>query len=106
MVLKIYQRICCFISAKIVVHLHPAPSNKEPGPFQSSKNSYIKLSFKEHGQIEVSSLVSTAGSGRAVCEDGRRQYCDWRCVLCGNAADDSIVIGGVCYVLMQQTTVL
>uniref|UniRef100_A0A4W2I1D1 Vacuolar protein-sorting-associated protein 36 n=1 Tax=Bos indicus x Bos taurus TaxID=30522 RepID=A0A4W2I1D1_BOBOX len=39
-------------SAKIVVHLHPAASNKEPGPFQSSKNSYIKLSFKEHGQIE------------------------------------------------------
>nr|XP_045370038.1 vacuolar protein-sorting-associated protein 36 isoform X2 [Camelus bactrianus] len=38
-------------SAKIVVHLHPA-ANKEPGPFQSSKNSYIKLSFKEHGQIE------------------------------------------------------
>ncbi|XP_032133197.1 vacuolar protein-sorting-associated protein 36 isoform X5 [Sapajus apella] len=40
-------------SAKIVVHLHPAPPNKEPGPFQSSKNSYIKLSFKEHGQIEA-----------------------------------------------------
>ncbi|XP_020033976.1 vacuolar protein-sorting-associated protein 36 isoform X2 [Castor canadensis] len=39
-------------SAKIVVHLHPAPPHKEPGPFQSSKNSYIKLSFKEHGQIE------------------------------------------------------
>ncbi|XP_027445465.1 vacuolar protein-sorting-associated protein 36 isoform X2 [Zalophus californianus] len=39
-------------SAKIVVHLHPAPPNKEPGPFQSTKNSYIKLSFKEHGQIE------------------------------------------------------
>ncbi|KAF6085194.1 vacuolar protein sorting 36-like protein [Phyllostomus discolor] len=39
-------------SAKIVVHLHPAPANKEPGPFQSSRNSYIKLSFKEHGQIE------------------------------------------------------
>ncbi|XP_017367316.1 vacuolar protein-sorting-associated protein 36 isoform X6 [Cebus imitator] len=39
-------------SAKIVVHLHPAPPNKEPGPFQSSKNSYVKLSFKEHGQIE------------------------------------------------------
>nr|XP_028577935.1 vacuolar protein-sorting-associated protein 36 isoform X3 [Podarcis muralis] len=39
-------------SAKIVVHLHPVPSNKEPGPFQSSKYSYIKLSFKEHGQIE------------------------------------------------------
>ncbi|XP_017670480.1 PREDICTED: vacuolar protein-sorting-associated protein 36 [Lepidothrix coronata] len=41
-----------FLSAKIVVHLHPASSNKEPGPFQSSKYSYIKLSFKEHGQIE------------------------------------------------------
>ncbi|MBZ3890640.1 Vacuolar protein-sorting-associated protein 36 [Sciurus carolinensis] len=39
-------------SAKIVVHLHPAHPTKEPGPFQSSKNSYIKLSFKEHGQIE------------------------------------------------------
>ncbi|KAI1241898.1 hypothetical protein IHE44_0005402 [Lamprotornis superbus] len=40
-------------SAKIVVHLHPAPSNKEPGPFQSSKYSYVKFSFKEHGQIEA-----------------------------------------------------
>ncbi|XP_042298698.1 vacuolar protein-sorting-associated protein 36 isoform X1 [Sceloporus undulatus] len=39
-------------SAKIVVHLHPGPPNKEPGPFQCSKYSYIKLSFKEHGQIE------------------------------------------------------
>ncbi|XP_036084414.1 vacuolar protein-sorting-associated protein 36 isoform X2 [Rousettus aegyptiacus] len=39
-------------SAKIVVHLHPAPANKELGPFQGSKNAYIKLSFKEHGQIE------------------------------------------------------
>uniref|UniRef100_A0A8C9FVV1 Vacuolar protein-sorting-associated protein 36 n=1 Tax=Pavo cristatus TaxID=9049 RepID=A0A8C9FVV1_PAVCR len=38
--------------AKIVAHLHPASPNKEPGPFQSSKYSYIKLSFKEHGQIE------------------------------------------------------
>lgn len=47
-----------FFSAKIVVHLHPAPANKEPGPFQSSKNSYIKLSFKEHGQIEVSLYVN------------------------------------------------
>uniref|UniRef100_A0AAY4ABH1 Vacuolar protein-sorting-associated protein 36 n=1 Tax=Denticeps clupeoides TaxID=299321 RepID=A0AAY4ABH1_9TELE len=39
-------------SAKIVIHLHPAPTNKEPGPYQHSKFSYIKLSFKEHGQIE------------------------------------------------------
>uniref|UniRef100_A0A7M4E544 Vacuolar protein-sorting-associated protein 36 n=1 Tax=Crocodylus porosus TaxID=8502 RepID=A0A7M4E544_CROPO len=39
-------------SAKIVVHLHPTSSNKDPGPFQSSIYSYIKLSFKEHGQIE------------------------------------------------------
>ncbi|MFT7818506.1 vacuolar protein-sorting-associated protein 36 [Arapaima gigas] len=40
-------------SAKIVVHLHPAPPNKDPGPYQHSKFSYIKLSFKEHGQIEA-----------------------------------------------------
>uniref|UniRef100_A0A8C9U9C0 Vacuolar protein-sorting-associated protein 36 n=1 Tax=Scleropages formosus TaxID=113540 RepID=A0A8C9U9C0_SCLFO len=39
-------------SAKIVVHLHPALPNKDPGPYQHSKFSYIKLSFKEHGQIE------------------------------------------------------
>ncbi|XP_064413849.1 vacuolar protein-sorting-associated protein 36 isoform X2 [Latimeria chalumnae] len=39
-------------SAKIVVHLHAALPNKEPGPYQTSKYSYIKLSFKEHGQIE------------------------------------------------------
>ncbi|CAL8267988.1 unnamed protein product [Merluccius merluccius] len=39
-------------SAKIVIHLYPVPSNKEPGPYQHSKFSYIKLSFKEHGQIE------------------------------------------------------
>ncbi|KAK3522179.1 hypothetical protein QTP70_026995 [Hemibagrus guttatus] len=39
-------------SAKIVIHLHPTPANKEPGPYQHSKFSYIKLSFKEHGQIE------------------------------------------------------
>ncbi|KAJ0004542.1 hypothetical protein NQD34_010756 [Periophthalmus magnuspinnatus] len=39
-------------SAKIVIHLHPVPANKEPGPYQHSKFSYIKLSFKEHGQIE------------------------------------------------------
>ncbi|MBZ3887942.1 Vacuolar protein-sorting-associated protein 36 [Sciurus carolinensis] len=45
-------------SAKIVVHLHLAHPNKEPGPFQSSKNSYIKLSFKEHGQIEFYRCLS------------------------------------------------
>ncbi|PWA22922.1 hypothetical protein CCH79_00002272, partial [Gambusia affinis] len=39
-------------SAKIVIHLHPSPVNKEPGPYQNSKYSFIKLSFKEHGQIE------------------------------------------------------
>lgn len=48
-------------SAKIVVHLHPAPANKELGPFQGSKNAYIKLSFKEHGQIEVSFYMNKIG---------------------------------------------
>uniref|UniRef100_A0A8C5A9T8 Vacuolar protein-sorting-associated protein 36 n=1 Tax=Gadus morhua TaxID=8049 RepID=A0A8C5A9T8_GADMO len=40
-------------SAKIVIHLYPVTANKEPGPYQQSKFPYIKLSFKEHGQIEV-----------------------------------------------------
>ncbi|KAF3840784.1 hypothetical protein F7725_006646 [Dissostichus mawsoni] len=39
-------------SAKIVIHLQETPVNKEPGPYQNSKYSFIKLSFKEHGQIE------------------------------------------------------
>lgn len=39
-------------SAKIVVHLHSAPASKEAGPYQTSKFPYIKLSFREHGQIE------------------------------------------------------
>ncbi|XP_077596821.1 vacuolar protein-sorting-associated protein 36 [Stigmatopora nigra] len=39
-------------SAKIVIHLHPTSPTKEQGPYQLSKFSYIKLSFKEHGQIE------------------------------------------------------
>ncbi|KAM4797198.1 vacuolar protein-sorting-associated protein 36 [Rhinophrynus dorsalis] len=39
-------------SAKIVVHLHPPTPNKEPGPYQTSRFSYVKLSFREHGQIE------------------------------------------------------
>lgn len=50
--------ICC--SAKIVIHLHPAPANKEQGPYQHSKFSFIKLSFKEHGQIEVKSIPHQA----------------------------------------------
>lgn len=51
-----YTNTVCFLwnlSAKIVIHLHPALANKEPGPYQHSKYPYIKLSFKEHGQIEV-----------------------------------------------------
>lgn len=45
--------IAASCSAKIVIHLHPVPANKEPGPYQHSKYSFIRLSFKEHGQIEV-----------------------------------------------------
>uniref|UniRef100_A0A3Q1JMZ9 Vacuolar protein-sorting-associated protein 36 n=1 Tax=Anabas testudineus TaxID=64144 RepID=A0A3Q1JMZ9_ANATE len=43
---------CCADCVRSIIHLHPAPANKEPGPYQQSKYSYIKLSFKEHGQIE------------------------------------------------------
>ncbi|XP_072259794.1 vacuolar protein-sorting-associated protein 36 [Pyxicephalus adspersus] len=45
-------------SAKIVVHLHPPSPNKEPGPYQTSHYSYVKLSFREHGQIEFSRRLS------------------------------------------------
>uniref|UniRef100_A0A8K9V9E1 Vacuolar protein-sorting-associated protein 36 n=1 Tax=Oncorhynchus mykiss TaxID=8022 RepID=A0A8K9V9E1_ONCMY len=48
----IYDRTSPLSCAKIVVHLHASPANKEPGPYQQSKFSYFKLSFKEHGQIE------------------------------------------------------
>uniref|UniRef100_A0A8C6R339 Vacuolar protein-sorting-associated protein 36 n=1 Tax=Nannospalax galili TaxID=1026970 RepID=A0A8C6R339_NANGA len=53
-------------SAKIAVHLHLAPCNKEPGPFQSSKNSYIRLSFKEHGQTEFYRWENMPGRVRTV----------------------------------------
>uniref|UniRef100_A0A8C5P7C8 Vacuolar protein-sorting-associated protein 36 n=1 Tax=Leptobrachium leishanense TaxID=445787 RepID=A0A8C5P7C8_9ANUR len=36
----------------VSVHLHPPTPNKEPGPYQSSRFSYVKMSFREHGQIE------------------------------------------------------
>ncbi|MEE6472336.1 hypothetical protein FKM82_009579 [Ascaphus truei] len=45
-------------SAKIVVHLHPATPGKEPGPYQTSRFSYVKLSFREHGQIEFHRRLS------------------------------------------------
>ncbi|KAM5182282.1 vacuolar protein-sorting-associated protein 36 [Mantella aurantiaca] len=45
-------------SAKIVVHLHSSSPNKEPGPYQTSRYSYIKLSFREHGQIEFNRRLS------------------------------------------------
>ncbi|KAG8585047.1 hypothetical protein GDO81_004874 [Engystomops pustulosus] len=45
-------------SAKIVVHLHPPSPNKEPGPYQTSRYSYVKLSFREHGQIEFNRRLS------------------------------------------------
>lgn len=50
--------IIAFCSAKIVIHLHASSANKEPGPYQHSKYSFIKLSFKEHGQIEVVPFTS------------------------------------------------
>ncbi|KAJ8298056.1 hypothetical protein KUTeg_024587 [Tegillarca granosa] len=39
-------------SAKIVVHLSPAPSNKASGPATYSAYSYIRLSFRESGERE------------------------------------------------------
>lgn len=39
-------------SAKIVVHLNPAPSHKAAGPVSSSNHSYVRLSFREAGEKE------------------------------------------------------
>jgi len=41
-----------FSSAKIIVHLHPAPKDKQSGPKQSSPHTFIKLSFRNGGQEE------------------------------------------------------
>lgn len=64
-----------------MVHLHPAPPNKEPGPFQSSKNSYIKLSFKEHGQIEVSFFMHKIGLEMCTCVYFYCLLIRWKSVL-------------------------
>ncbi|XP_064636795.1 vacuolar protein-sorting-associated protein 36-like [Lineus longissimus] len=39
-------------SAKIIVHLQPSPADKSAGPVSQSSHSYIRLSFREAGQIE------------------------------------------------------
>lgn len=57
-------------SAKIVVHLHPAHASKEPGPYQHSKYSFIKMSFKEHGQIEVLPHLTNQNSLRICLKAG------------------------------------
>ncbi|KAK2563161.1 Vacuolar protein-sorting-associated protein 36 [Acropora cervicornis] len=41
-----------WLSAKVVVELHPSPANKEPGPCVSSSYSCVKLSFKQGGHSE------------------------------------------------------
>ncbi|KAK7500623.1 hypothetical protein BaRGS_00008198 [Batillaria attramentaria] len=41
-------------SAKIVVHLSPAPSQKAAGPVSSSNQSFVRLSFREAGEKEAS----------------------------------------------------
>ncbi|XP_050416555.1 vacuolar protein-sorting-associated protein 36 [Patella vulgata] len=40
-------------SAKIIVHLKPAPTNKAAGPSTYSAHSYIRLSFRESGEREI-----------------------------------------------------
>ncbi|XP_060064336.1 vacuolar protein-sorting-associated protein 36-like [Ylistrum balloti] len=45
-------------SAKIVVHLNAAPSQKPPGPVAHSVNSFIRLSFREAGEREFNQAFS------------------------------------------------
>ncbi|ESO92493.1 hypothetical protein LOTGIDRAFT_202604 [Lottia gigantea] len=40
-------------SAKIIVHLSAAPSNKSAGPSTYSAHSYIRLSFRESGEHDI-----------------------------------------------------
>lgn len=44
-------------SSKIVVHLQPIAADKLPGPVASSPYSYIRFSFTEGGQKDVSMLL-------------------------------------------------
>ena len=50
------MRLFCHVfSAKIVLHLSPPEADKGTGPVTSSKYAYIRLSFKERGEQDVSS---------------------------------------------------
>lgn len=45
-------------SAKIVVHLNAAPSQKPAGPVSYSANNFVRLSFREAGEREVNQAIS------------------------------------------------
>ena len=46
-------------SAKIVVHLHQGQPGRPAGPSSSSPHNFIRLSFRESGEAEVSTLPNT-----------------------------------------------
>jgi len=48
----------CVCSPKIVAHLSAPESEKPAGPVASSQNSFVRFSFKEGGEKEVSQHIS------------------------------------------------
>ena len=50
---RLINRLYTF-SAKIVVHLHQGQAGRPAGPSSSSPHNFIRLSFRESGEDEVS----------------------------------------------------
>ena len=48
-----YANFIFYYSAKIKLHLSPAPGNKASGPTIIRRSDFIQLSFRKGGQEEV-----------------------------------------------------
>ncbi|XP_028397949.1 vacuolar protein-sorting-associated protein 36-like [Dendronephthya gigantea] len=58
LIIRIEEQAAGFMkSAKLLLHLHSPPATKDPGPFNSSSFTYIKLSFRSGGHIEFHKLL-------------------------------------------------
>jgi len=51
-------------SSKIVLHLNPPPPDKKAGPVQSSSESYMKLSFSNHGSSAFHDMLKSVLAAR------------------------------------------
>ncbi|XP_046852234.1 vacuolar protein-sorting-associated protein 36-like isoform X2 [Xenia sp. Carnegie-2017] len=53
-------------SAKLFVYLNPPPADRQPGPFDSSSYAFIKLSFRNGGHIESSTVTNLQADSNIV----------------------------------------